>query len=334
MEVGEKNTIAFLQETLNRELLNFSDNKLPSSPEKLYTSVKYALTLGGKRTRPLCVLLACDLFGGETKKALPAALAIELFHNFTLVHDDIMDAAPLRRNASTVHKKWNTNVAILCGDAILVKAYQLLNELNTKNKNEILDVFSSVALQVCEGQQFDMDYEQTKTISIADYLHMIELKTAVLLAASFKIGALIAETNTTNIKQISEFGKHIGIAFQIKDDILDAYSETEKFGKQKGGDIISNKKTYLLLKAIEKSVTNKKAHAELNHWLEATDFDTHEKIKAVLSIYEMFDIKKLAEQELQLHYNKAIENISAITAVDEKKKQLIAFAHNLMNREV
>ncbi len=334
MQVQGLKNISLFQDAIQKELQKFSEKELPSSPEKLYGSIKYALTLGGKRTRPLAVLLGCDLFGGAVTNAMPAAITVELFHNFTLVHDDIMDAAPLRRNAATVHKKWNTNVAILGGDAMLVKAYQLLNTLNVKNKSEIIDVFNSVALKVCEGQQMDMDYETMNEVTIADYLLMIELKTAVLLAGSFKIGALIAGANSADADKMYEFGKQVGITFQLKDDILDVYGETNKFGKQKGGDIISNKKTFLLLKALELSKQNAVINRELHKWVNAIDFNEEEKVNAVVGIYNTLEVKKMAEEEMIKQYNRALEALNSIGADEEKKKQLSLFSNSLMNREV
>jgi len=334
MQVQELKNISFFQDAIQEELRIFSERELPSSPEKLYGSIKYALTLGGKRTRPLAVLLGCDLFGGTVANAMPAAIAVELFHNFTLVHDDIMDAAPLRRNAATVHKKWNANVAILGGDAMLVKTYQLLNTLNVKNKSEIIDVFNSVALKVCEGQQMDMDYETMNEVTIADYLLMIELKTAVLLAGSFKIGALVAGANSVDADKIYEFGKQVGIAFQLKDDILDVYGDSNIFGKQRGRDIISNKKTFLLLKALELSKKGTVVNKELYKWINAVDFNEEEKVNAVVGIYDTLGVKKMAEEEMIKQYDKALECLSSIGADEEKKKQLSLFSNSLMNREV
>lgn len=330
----EMKHIALLQEAIQKELEVFSETQLSRPPDTLYNAIKYILTLGGKRTRPLSVLLGCDLFGGNIKAAMPAAIAVELFHNFTLVHDDIMDAAPLRRNAPTVHKKWNTNVAILGGDAMLIMVYQLLNNINTGSKNEIIDMFNTIALKVCEGQQLDMDYEITNEVSIHDYLLMIELKTAVLLAGSFKIGALIAGADNIDAQKAYDFGRHMGIAFQLKDDILDVYGDAGKFGKQKGGDIISNKKTFLLLKTIELAKKDIVLFAELNKWLSAVEFNPQEKVNAIINIYDVLGVKSMAEQELSKHYDNAMECLTSVKANEEKKKQLISFAHNLMNREV
>jgi len=216
-------------------------------PKNLYQPIKYSLELGGKRIRPALLLLANDLFGGKNKGAINAALAIEVFHNFTLLHDDIMDDAPLRRGKDTVYKKWGSNIAILAGDVMFVNAIQLLAKNDTSKLPEILDLFNTTAVEVCEGQQFDMNFETLQNVSIDDYLKMIELKTAVLLAASLKIGAILGNASQENANHIYEFGRNLGVAFQLMDDILDLYGDPEKFGKQVGGDIIANKKhTYYL----------------------------------------------------------------------------------------
>lgn len=290
--------------------------------------------LGGKRLRPLLVLIGCDLFEGEVTHALPAALAVELFHNFTLVHDDIMDKAPLRRNQSTVHKKWNENIAILSGDAMLVIAYQELCKCNSEQLPALLAVFSETAIKVCEGQQLDMNFETLQKTSIPNYIKMIELKTAVLLAASLKMGALLANADQQNAEHIYNFGKHIGIAFQLQDDILDVYADTAKFGKQQGGDIISNKKTYLLLKAMEMAESNRYVKEELHQWLAAPQFVPEEKVQAITGIYNFLNIPQLAKAEMQKHYEAALSFLDKASINPTKKQQLISFANNLMHRDV
>ncbi len=308
--------------------------ELTIPPAELYEPARYMLSLGGKRIRPLFVLLACDLFNGKAEDAIPAALAIELFHNFTLVHDDIMDNAPLRRNQPTVHQKWNSSTAILSGDVMLVKAYQLIS----KNKmcDSILPVFSEMAIKVCEGQQWDLNYEQVNKISISQYFKMIDLKTATLIAASMKIGALIGGAKEEEAKNLYEFGKNTGIAFQLQDDMLDIYGEEEKFGKQKGGDIVSNKKTFLLLKAIELSNLNAYKKEELAQWLEfhpKNEKESKEKIEAVKSIYDFTNVKKITEAEINFFHQKAIASLNTISASEEKKKTLIDFTSSLLKRE-
>lgn len=308
--------------------------ELSIPPAELYEPIRYMLSLGGKRIRPLFVLLASDLFGGKTDDAISSALAIELFHNFTLVHDDIMDNAPLRRNQPTVHQKWNSSSAILSGDVMLVKAYQLISK--SKMCDAILPVFSEMAIKVCEGQQWDLNYEKLDKISVAQYFKMIELKTAVLIAASMKIGALIGGAKEEDAKNLYEFGKNTGIAFQLQDDLLDVYGQEEKFGKQSGGDIISNKKTFLLLKAVELSNLNAYKREELAQWLSfipKNEKDSAEKINAVKSIYDFTNVKKIAETEINSFHQKAITSLEKISVPKEKKKSLVDFTSSLLKRE-
>ncbi len=290
--------------------------------------------LGGKRLRPVLVFVGYNFFDENINKALSPALAIELFHNFTLVHDDIMDQAPLRRNQSTVHKKWNENIAILSGDAMLVKAYQELCKCDLDLLPSLLDVFSDTAIKVCEGQQLDMNYEKQLKVSIPQYLKMIELKTAVLLGASLKIGALAARADSENAQALYDFGKHVGIAFQLQDDILDVYADTEKFGKQQGGDIVANKKTYLLLKALEMSQSNRFVKEELEQWINAPEFNPKEKVEAITGIYNFLNIPQLAKAEMEKQYNLACSFLNSMTVDEDKKQQLIQLADSLMVREV
>lgn len=305
-----------------------------SNPKELYQPIEYIMSLGGKRMRPVLVLMACDFFDGDTAKALHPALAIEMFHNFTLVHDDLMDKAPLRRNQQTVHEKWNDNIAILSGDAMMVCAYQELCKVSEILLPKLLTIFSDTAVKVCEGQQLDMNYEKLTKVSIQQYLKMIELKTAVLLAGALKMGAVIGEAREEDAQRLYEFGKHIGIAFQLQDDILDVYADEKKFGKQKGGDIIANKKTYLLLKAIEMSEGNRYMKEELQQWINAPQFDAKEKVEAVTNIYNFLNVKELARNEMKKQYDSAITFLKDIPVAETKKQALIAFADSLMFREV
>lgn len=305
-----------------------------SNPKELYDPITYMMALGGKRLRPVLVYLGCDVFGGDISKALSPALAIELFHNFTLVHDDIMDKAPLRRNQSTVHKKWNDNIAILSGDAMLVKAYQELCKSDPAILIKLLEVFSDTAIKVCEGQQLDMNYEKLHKVSIPQYLKMIELKTAVLLGASLKMGALIAGADESAAQNLYDFGKHLGIAFQLQDDILDVYADAAKFGKQQGGDIVANKKTYLLSKAMEMAESNRYTKEELHQWIYAPSFNPEEKINAVTAIYNFLNIPALARNEMKKHYNEALTCLNNTALAESKKQQLVGFADSLMVREV
>lgn len=303
-------------------------------PRELYEPIEYIMSLGGKRMRPVLVLMACDFFDGDVQQALSPSIAIELFHNFTLVHDDIMDKAPLRRGKETVHVKWNDNIAILSGDAMMVRAYQELCKFDHALLPALLEIFSDTAAKVCEGQQLDMNYERVAKVSIPNYIKMIELKTAVLLGGALKIGALIGGAREEDAQRLYNFGKHIGIAFQLQDDILDVYADADKFGKQKGGDIIANKKTYLLLKAIEMAESNRYLKEELQQWIAAPHFDAKEKVEAVTNIYNFLNVKELARAEMKKQYEAAIACLKDIPVSGEKKDSLIAFADSLMVREV
>lgn len=313
------------------EALQQTSAQLPASPAGLYDPIRYSLLLGGKRMRPLLVLIGCRLFSEKTEQAIAAAVGIELFHNFTLLHDDIMDNAPLRRSHPTVHAKWNTNIAILSGDAMLVEAYREIAKSPAQVMPAVLELFSRTALEVCEGQQLDMDFEKAANVSISDYLGMIELKTAVLLAASLKTGALCGGASETDAQSLYEFGRQVGLAFQLQDDILDVYGDAQKFGKQTGGDIISNKKTYLLLKAFE--LADRYRKEELNNWLSAPPEAAEEKVKAVTAIYDYLGVHELAREELKLHYNAGIAHLEAVNADAHWKKMLRDFTDSLMVRE-
>lgn len=303
----------------------------PLYPAELYEPITYILSVGGKRMRPALLLMACDLFDGDVKAAIPPALAIEVFHNFTLVHDDIMDNAPLRRGKVTVHEKWNPNVAILSGDVMLVEAYKLMMQVDTSILRQVLEVFSNTAVGVCEGQQFDMNFEQQDQVQIDDYLNMIRLKTAVLLGGALKIGALIGGASIHDADLLCTFGEQLGIAFQLQDDILDVYGDPDKFGKQVGGDIISNKKTYLLIKALELAGDQEKK--VLDNWISHTSFNAAEKVAAITAIYNQLDIREHAEKAMYEFANKAFEALNKIGLADERKQYLRNFADGLMVRE-
>lgn len=313
---------------IETELNKISTTK---NPKELYTPINYTLKLGGKRIRPALLMLSNNLFGGSDKDAINAALAIEVFHNFTLLHDDIMDDAPLRRGKETVYKKWGSNLAILAGDVMFVNAIQLLAKSDEKVLKKVLTLFNSTAVKVCEGQQYDMNFESQLDVSIDDYLKMIELKTAVLLAASLKIGALIGNASDENAKHIYEFGRNLGVAFQLMDDILDLYGDPEKFGKQVGGDIISNKKTYLLLKAKELATGDLKKQLEFA--LGSKALKNEAKVEKIKSIFNQLNIKQLAEKEMDLFYNTALANLDSINAPIDKKQVFEKFAVSLMQRE-
>lgn len=278
--------------------------------------------------RPILTLMATDLFGGDIQDAKASALAVEVFHNFTLLHDDIMDNAPLRRGKATAHEKWDTNSAILSGDAMMVQSYQLLAQ--SKNIAKLLPVFNKAAIEVCEGQQDDMAFETRNDVTLEEYIEMITNKTSVLLGAALQMGAIESNASDEDSNHIYEFGKNIGIAFQIQDDILDAYGDADKFGKQVGGDIIANKKTYLLITAISKSSV-----LELEDLQEAMSIsNTEVKVEAVKSMFNHLEVRQDAEKAMDYYFDLAIENLNQITSVsDEKKKPLLALANYLIKRE-
>jgi geranylgeranyl diphosphate synthase type II len=296
-------------------------------PKELYEPMNYVLQLGGKRLRPVTVLLAANLFSDNISSAIPAAKAIEVFHNFTLVHDDIMDGAPLRRGKQTVHKKWNDNIAILSGDSLLIKAYDHFLEANYTNLSVILSTFNTTALEVCEGQQLDMNFETRSDVTIDEYINMIRLKTSVLVGGAMKIGALLAESNNEDAQHIYNFGVNVGLAFQLQDDYLDCFGDPEKFGKQVGGDIISNKKTFMMLKALELDTSGK-----LNNWLEKETFDSIEKVESVKALYKTLKVDELAFELMDKYYSKGLVSLAAISITEEKKKMLKTFAAQLMKR--
>jgi geranylgeranyl diphosphate synthase, type II len=299
--------------------------------ENLYLPVKYIINIGGKRMRPALMLFSCDMFGGKIEEAIAPAIGVEVFHNFTLMHDDIMDEAPLRRGHQTVHHKWNTSNAILSGDVMFVMGYQLMCKVRHEILPEVLSVFSQTATEVCEGQQLDMDFEQRNDVTIQEYIEMIRLKTSVLLAGSLKIGGIIAGASKTDVDNIYNFGEHIGIAFQLQDDLLDAYGEAAKFGKQVGGDILANKKTYLLLKAFEKAAPNQ--IKEL-HDLAANGYShPQDKINATIDIYNQLEIRKETEQIMNKYFDSAMKFLHAVNVAAERKAQMISFAEKLLIRE-
>lgn len=303
----------------------------PATPNELYEPIAYLMALGGKRLRPALVLMATDLFGGNIEDAKSPALAIEMFHNFTLMHDDIMDNAPLRRGQPTVHEKWSDSVAILSGDVMFVKAYRLMIQVKLDILTSVLEVFNKTAIEVCEGQQIDMNFEVRDEVSIAEYLEMIRLKTAVLLGGALKIGALIGNADVKNADLLYQFGENLGLAFQLQDDILDVYGDPEKFGKQVGGDIISNKKTFLLIKALE--LAEGEDLINLIAWINKKDFVAEDKVEAIKSIYNRLNIRKLSEDVMQQYARLALDAFDKIDVPVENKKTLLSFAEMLVERE-
>lgn len=317
----------FISSEINNEILRLNN----AEPKNLYQPVGYALGMGGKRIRPVMVLMASNLFTDEISKALPAALAIEVFHNFTLLHDDIMDQAEMRRNSPSVHKKYNQNIAILSGDAMSIMAYKYLQKTETRNLDSMIRLFSQTALEVCEGQQFDMDFETRIDVSITEYLNMIRLKTAVLLACSLKMGALSADAPAKTADLLYDFGLDLGIAFQLQDDLLDIFADQEKFGKKIGGDIVSNKKTFLLLTALE--IADGKTKNELLEWMGKISFDGQAKIEAISSIYKKLNIKEITEKCIDHYYQSAVNVWNKIDLPQENKSELLLLANLIMNRD-
>ena len=303
--------------------------KFPSKPENLYDPLRYSLTLGGKRTRPTLTLLSCSMFGEPGIKAINAAIAVELFHNFTLIHDDIMDEAPLRRGQQTVHEKWNTNIGILSGDVLFVEAFEFLSKNDPEILPELLTIFNRTAKEVCEGQQMDMDFESMDFVSIDQYIEMIRLKTSVLLGAALEMGACVAKAKDEDKKHLYDFGMNIGLAFQMHDDLLDLYADPDKFGKQVGGDILSNKKTFLLLKA--KELSSPKQLALLNDIMDNESGE--EKVNKVKAIFNEIGIQAETEKIKLRFYTEALKNLDAISVPDENKKALLGLAKMLMDRE-
>ncbi|MFM1874970.1 MAG: hypothetical protein RL266_707 [Bacteroidota bacterium] len=319
--------ILALREELEKAL---NDLQLPEQPAKLYQPVRYTLENGGKRMRPVLVLLGCKLFSEDISNAIHPALGVELFHNFTLVHDDIMDEAPVRRGKPSVYEQWDLNVAILSGDAIFIKAYQELLQTDKNVILSILDLFNKTALEICEGQQLDMDFEQRNDVSIDDYLHMITLKTAVLLGASLKIGALTGGASEDQAQALYDFGLNCGIAFQLQDDILDVFGESKKVGKQKGGDILANKKTFLLLKAQE--LATGKTEEVLADWISSSN-SRIDKVEGVTSIYDELNVRELAEERMWRYFNTGIAALEKVDANEKWKSVLLDFSRSLMHRE-
>lgn len=310
----------------------FENHHIIKEPKSLYEPIDYILSLGGKRMRPVLTLMAADAFGADCKKALPAAVAVEMFHNFSLVHDDIMDDAPLRRGNATVHEKWDLNTAILSGDAMLILAYRYFEEYEPVVFRSLAKLFSKTALEVCEGQQWDVDFESRNDVTLPEYLKMIEYKTAVLVAAALQMGAIVAGTTEENCRLIYEFGRNLGIAFQLQDDLLDAFGDPETFGKQVGGDIIENKKTYLYLLALQNAGIAQKQ--ELQSYFASHPEDSTDKIEAVKQIFLASGADEATKSAIADYTQKALVTLDAMEISQEKKAVLQLFAEKLMERQV
>lgn len=320
-----------LQDTLkiiNREIQAI---QYPETPAGLYEPIAYLLTLKGKKLRPAFTLLACNLYRDDVEAAICPALAWEIFHNFTLMHDDVMDKAELRRGQPTVHKKWNENTAVLSGDAMLILSYTFMAKSLAGNIKPLLDLFSMTATEICEGQQYDMEFERRPDVSEQEYIEMIRLKTAVMFGACLRSGAIIGGANEADGQNLYDFGIYLGIAFQIKDDLLDVYGNPDVFGKETGRDILCNKKTYLLISALNSADTTDKA--ELLKWLACND-RPEEKIVAVRSLYDKLDIPEKANETVHIFYRKALSALQAVSTDENRKKVLKNIAEKLMEREL
>lgn len=300
-------------------------------PESLYEPIKYVLSMGGKRIRPTLMLLAYNLYKENPEDILMNACALETYHNYTLLHDDLMDNADMRRGHLTVHKKWNDNTAILSGDSMLVLAFQRMMQCDTKHLKDILDLFTVTALEIGEGQQYDMEFETRNDVKEEEYIEMIRLKTSVLLACALKIGAILADASAEDADNLYKFGEQIGLAFQLQDDYLDVYGDSKVFGKEIGGDITSNKKTYMLINAFNKA--NDAQRKELTRWVSVRDFDRNEKVDAVTRLYNEIGIDQLAQDKIAYYFAQSKKFLDAVNVSEEKKEELRKYAQKMMKRQ-
>lgn len=316
-----------LLQLVNQYLQTLPKQKHPAS---LYDPIRYVLALGGKRIRPVLMLLSHNIFSGNVEQILPLACGLETYHNYTLLHDDLMDQAPLRRGKPTVHCKWNANTAILSGDSMLVLAYQLMTQADIRFLRQVLDAFTQTALEIGEGQQFDMDFEHRTDVVEEEYIEMIRLKTSVLLACACKIGAITADATPEQADLLYKFGEQLGLAFQLQDDYLDVYGDTATFGKAIGGDIVSNKKTYMLINAFNRATTEQRA--ELTRWTTLTEFDPQEKIEAVKQLYTEIGIDRLAQTKIAQYFDSCEQILISLDVPTASKEPLLDYAHSLLNR--
>jgi geranylgeranyl diphosphate synthase, type II len=318
-----------LSEKINQTLATL---RYGEQPTELYEPIRYIMALGGKRIRPMLVLLAAQMFDDDIEKALLPAVGVEVFHNFTLMHDDIMDRAPLRRGQQTVHEKWNANIAILSGDVMLVRAYQLMMKVEPNKLARVLELFSKTAAEVCEGQQLDMNFEQRTEVSIPEYIQMITLKTAVLLGFSLELGAILQGAPNADAEHLKLFGDNIGIAFQLRDDLLDVYGDKDKFGKQVGGDILSDKKTYLMLTALEQA--NSEQLQTIVGWRDKTEETIAKaKVQAITQVYDQLNIRQQTEHQIDLYFKEALRHLDAIDLPETRKRTIRGLALQLMERD-
>ena len=321
-------TATEIQEKVNAYIASLPYERRPKS---LYDPIEYVLAAGGKRIRPSFVLMAYNLFHDDVDRILPVATALETYHNYTLLHDDLMDKADMRRGRPTVHKKWDDNTAILSGDTMLVLAYEHLAKCDTKYLKPALDLFTETALEVSEGQQFDMEFETRNDVAEEEYIEMIRLKTSVLLACALKMGAVVAGASDTDANALYAFGEKVGLAFQLQDDLLDVYGDPKVFGKAIGGDITSNKKTFMLINAFNRADAG--TRAELERWTTATEFDPAEKIAAVTEIYNRLGIDKLAEQRIKEYFEQSRQHLDELSVSDDRKAVLREYTERMMNRK-
>jgi len=323
--------VKHLQEMVDKSIRHHSDLWQNSKPENLYNPVTYSLQTGGKRLRPLLVLLGYQLFDDQPEKAIPAALAVEVFHNFTLLHDDIMDKAEIRRNRPAVHIKFNENSAILSGDVMTFLAYRFLLQCKSERLDEIISLFTQTAIEVCQGQQFDMDFECRSDVNSGEYIEMIRLKSAVLLACALKTGALLGGSSDSQAKMLYDAGISLGLAFQLQDDLLDTFGDEQILGKKTGGDIFANKKTFLLIQAL--LLANENQKQELMYWLNTRNFSTEEKFFAVKRIFEDTKIGELTEDKIQFYFQNAINLLENLDVEISRKRPLIQLSKSLIGRK-
>lgn len=300
-------------------------------PASLYEPIEYVLSIGGKRVRPVLTLLAYNLYREDIERVMPQAIALETYHNYTLLHDDLMDNADVRRGKPTVHRKWDANTAILSGDSMLVLAYQRMAQCDEAHLKSVLDLFTETALQIGEGQQYDMEFERRDDVSEEEYIEMIRLKTSVLLACGLKMGALMADAPCGDADNLYRFGECVGLAFQLQDDYLDVYGDPAVFGKEIGGDITSNKKTYMLINALNRA--NDSQREELTRWISATGFDKQEKIAAVTRLYNEIGIDRLAQEKIAAYFQESHRYLDALAVPEERKEELARYARQMMKRQ-
>jgi Geranylgeranyl pyrophosphate synthase len=300
-------------------------------PVSLYEPIRYVLSLGGKRIRPVLMMLAYNLYREDPERILMPAVAIETYHNFTLLHDDLMDNADVRRGQQTVHRRWDANKAILSGDTMLVLAFERMQQCDVRHLPEVISLFTKTALEIDEGQEFDMAFETRNDVTEEEYLEMIRLKTSVLLACAVKIGALLADAPADDVENLYKFGEQLGLAFQLQDDFLDVYGDPKVFGKAIGGDITSNKKTYMLINAVNRA--NAEQRAELMRWIEASDFDRQEKVEAVTALYNQIGIRELCQEKINYHFDQCRQYLAKVNVSDERKQMLLDYTDEMMKRK-